>query len=1353
MLYFIYVCLQDNKPIRNYFIILLAIILNGAYLFADDQNRQYLLQGIPLIENFQEEDYGSESVNYDITCSGNNLVYVLNPRGILEFDGLHWRMIQSYLATPKDQIHYSRNKLFYIKSQSIGFLYPDSNGTFKDSVLVRGKNLNGAFALNKINDNKQKVFFVSKECIYVWSEGDSLQKITVGNNLCASTIFNGKLLVNDYPNGLFLLENNQLKPYFTDAVLQKSRIYNISAPDSTRLLLNIIHNGIYELDNNELKLINNSVEYFGNLAPINDNYLLYSTLMNGMVKFNTSGRITGLINYSVGLTDNNISNICQSPDQNTWVCTKNGISHLATGFPLSVYNKSSGLQSHIENIVMHKGSVWVCTKNGLFRIKDISKENTRITQDRYELVDEVKGINALCYKVYSINNYLLLSTITGIYIIDGLEAIPLRDYHFKQKPTITSFHFIKTISGYAYYKYENNKIRRTGHQQWMFKDLVFGKDKIWYLDSNLVVRLSVYKEKFEAKPFDLPRNLSHTKSYYLFSDSSTVYLASRGHVDKYLNDQNIWIKDTALSSILDNNEMIVNCYYTNGEKEMILSISNVSDYSDYKTAMYTKKDGWYFLSVNLSAYLGNPRINTVFIQSDSLWWIGTKDELYAFNPKLTGNPDSTRRAAVRRIDYKSQHQTLWLGYGIDNEITFPFSRDELSFTFFSNTFNNRNLVQYSYWLEGYQKKWSDFQTSNQVNYTNLSEGDYTLHLRAKFTDGYISDATYLNFSITPPWYRSVLAYISYLFVFLLSGYLLIKWRLRYIEQDRRKLEKEVHLRTLQLNQTNEELLHKTHELEEMDKVKSNFFANISHELRTPLTLILGPLNNLIGKEKDKEKLNEFRVMLRNSMALKQHIEQFLELSKIESGNLNLDLETIELNSFIKRIISAFESLADVKSITLGFSEFQSKIYSSVDQKNMEIVLNNLLSNAIKFTPSGGKVSIGLTGTDTGVQINVSDTGIGIDQQHLPFIFKRFYQADTTTSKKYEGTGIGLALSKEIVELHKGTISVESSPGKGSVFSVCLPVIKDPDYTQDKSEDPVSTGLKETEVSPINISQNYYDSIEPEEPEYTNGKDLSEAAKETVDSNKPEKIQELPVVLVVEDNPDMQNYLKGLLEKQFTVHLADNGEEGLLKTRVLNPHLIVSDVMMPVKDGFSMVDDIRKDKDVCHIPIIMLTALADEKSKLSGLRKGIEEYLSKPFSEDELLIRINNIIRRRSEVKEKVTKKLVLEPQELELTSLDEQFLLKAGEIIEQNLTNSEFDIQQMSDILGISRRHLHRKLKLLTDMSPSEFVRSYRLKKAARLIQSKADSISQVAYAVGFDDLSYFTKCFKAQFGKTPSEF
>ncbi len=1260
-------------------------------------------------------------MNYDITCADNNLVYILNPRGILEFDGLEWRMIHSYKSAPKDQIHFFQNKLFYIKSNCIGFLYPNSKGNFKDSILVKGESLNNAFALNKIHDNGNNVFLVTKENIYKWSPNDSLQKINAINNLCASTIFKGKLLVNDYPNGLFVLENNQLNPYFTNPVIQKSRIYNIHAIDSSSLTLNIIHNGVYELKNKELKLINNSIAYFGNAVNIKGKYLLYSTLMNGMVKFNSSNRINGLINYSVGLPDNNIVNICKSPDNNTWVCTKNGISHLATGFPLTVYNKNSGLQAHIENIVMHQGAFWICTKNGLFRIKDISEENTSITQDHYELVDEVKGINALCYKVYSINNYLLLSTITGIYIIDDLKAIPLRDYHFKQKPTKTTYHFIKTISGNAFYKYENNSISRAGHQQWMFKDLVFGKDKIWYIDSNQVIRLKREQGKFESTSFELPQDQVHKNSYYLFSDSTTIYLSSKGHVEKYINSQNKWVTDTALTSLLDTNQIIVNCYYANSNKEMILSISNVNNYRDYTTALYTKKGDTYIPSVNISAYLGNKRINTVYIQSDNLWWIGTKDELFAFNPNWIKQTDSLRIAEVRKIDNKAQNQTLWLGYGTNKEISFPFSRDELSFRFFTNTFKNRDLIQYSYWLEGYQKKWSEFQASNQVNYTNLSEGDYTLHLKARFIDGFISEESTYHFTISPPWYRSILAYICYGLLFILSGYLLFKWRLKYIEQDRKKLEQEVNLRTLQLNKTNEELLQKTQELEEMDKVKSNFFANISHELRTPLTLILGPLNNLISKEKNKEKLKEFQVMQRNSVALKQHIEQFLELSKIESGSISLNTETTDLTAFTKRIIAAFESLADLKQITLTFQEPEGKVYSIIDHKNMEIVLNNLLSNAIKFTPDKGSITIKLTTIDTQAEITVKDSGIGIDKQHLPYIFKRFYQADTSSSKKYEGTGIGLALSKEIVALHQGEIYAESNLGTGSTFTVRIPLSSNDVPTP---EEPVLI-----ETNNLIVSKDYYDTEEPGET------------------------KELPIVLVVEDNPDMQNYLKSLLHNQFNVYLASNGEEGLLKTRKLNPHLIVSDVMMPVKDGFSMVDDIRKDKEISHIPIIMLTARADEKSKLTGLRKGIEEYLSKPFSEDELLVRINNIIKRRTAVKEKVTKKLVLEPQELELTSLDEQFLLKAGELIEQNLTNSDFDIQQLSDSMGISRRHLHRKLKLLTDMSPSEFVRSYRLKKAAQLLQKKADSVSQVAYSVGFDDLSYFTKCFKAQFGKTPSNY
>lgn len=855
----------------------------------------------------------------------------------------------------------------------------------------------------------------------------------------------------------------------------------------------------------------------------------------------------------------------------------------------------------------------------------------------------------------------------------------------------------------------------------MFKDLIFGKQKAWYADSNTFTEIRIKKDSFIKQSFNLPKDFELADPHYFFSDSNTIYLATQGKVQKFVESEKHWMIDSSFSSILGKDKMIAKCYFASANQRLLLSIADLNNYQDYTTCFFRKNKSLWEIETNLSAFLGNIRINDIFLQSENLWWIGTRDELYAFNPELAKINDTNRIVSIRKIENKATHTTIWLGYNTEKTKTFHFSKEALSFQFSTNRFINRQKIKYSYLLEGYQENWSEYASTNQVDFTNLHEGEYSLHVKARFMDGYTTEPVSYSFKISPPWHRTILAYLIYLSLIVFIGYIIFRWRLYYVQQDRKRLEKKVQIRTKQLNASNDELIQKTHELEEMDRVKSNFFANISHELRTPLTLILGPLNNLIGKEKNLDKLGEYEVMKRNSLALKQHIEQFLELSKIEAGNLKLVKELTDFISFSRRILAAFESLAKIKNIQLLIEAPETNLYASIDQKNMEIVLNNLLSNAIKFTPEGGKVTLSLNKSEFAVTIKVQDTGIGIDKQNQPFIFKRFYQADNSISKKYEGTGIGLALSKEIVELHQGTIGVKSEQGKGSIFTIELPVSDDSVHQPELKEE-----------------------IEPSYP-------ISLPAYFTPD--KHESTENAPQVLIVEDNLDMQNYLKNLLNIQFEVHVASNGEEGLNKAREIAPHLIVSDVMMPIKDGFTMVDEIRAIKEISHIPIILLTARADEESKLLGLRKGVEEYLSKPFSKEELLIRINNLIKRRAHAKEVVSKKLVLEPQELDITSLDEQFLLKAGEIIEQNLSNSDFDIQQLSDNMALSRRHLYRKIKLLTDMSPSEFVRSYRLKKAAQLLQQKAENVSQIAYSVGFDDLSYFTKCFKAQFGKTPKEF
>ncbi|MBL1214727.1 MAG: response regulator [Ignavibacteriae bacterium] len=512
-------------------------------------------------------------------------------------------------------------------------------------------------------------------------------------------------------------------------------------------------------------------------------------------------------------------------------------------------------------------------------------------------------------------------------------------------------------------------------------------------------------------------------------------------------------------------------------------------------------------------------------------------------------------------------------------------------------------------------------------------------------------------------------------------------------------------------------------LKEVNELKSRFFANISHEFRTPLTLILGPVTTLL--ETAPQFNSELNLIQRNAIRLKQLINQLLDLSKLEAGKLNLQISETEIISHTKLLCSSFESIAKTKNISFNVNSNIEEQLVWVDRDKFDKIIFNLLNNGFKFTDNGGSISLQINKSHTNLNIIVKDSGVGINAKQLLNIFDRFYQADSGSSRKFGGSGIGLALVKELVDLHCGSITVESEPSKGSIFRISLPMDK-------------SKLINAVELDEYSGYQSEKLNLVPEQ--------LS-----------PEKqkihFKDQPLILITEDNLDVQTFLNSILRADYKLIFASNGKDGYKKVREQMPDLIISDVMMPVMDGIEFCNKLKNDIQTCHLPIIMLTAKASEESKLRGLRTGADSYLTKPFNADELKIRINNIFEKRKKLWEHFRKDVLIEPSNLTTTSMDEEFLARAIKVVNDNIDRFDFDTKKFAESLLISRAHLNRKIKGLTNLTPGEFIRSIKLKTAYQILSRKSATVTETAYQVGFNNLSYFTKCFKREFGTNPSEF
>ncbi|MFD1257699.1 ATP-binding protein [Mucilaginibacter terrae] len=535
-------------------------------------------------------------------------------------------------------------------------------------------------------------------------------------------------------------------------------------------------------------------------------------------------------------------------------------------------------------------------------------------------------------------------------------------------------------------------------------------------------------------------------------------------------------------------------------------------------------------------------------------------------------------------------------------------------------------------------------------------------------------------------------------------------KLELITHQAEKLEKTVIDRTAQVQR-------QADQLQELDQIKSRFFINLTHEFRTPLTLILGPAKQILAKSKNPEILAHTGTIERNADKLLQLINQLLDLSKLEAGKMELKNTSAELVSMIRRNILLFQSLAEQKDIKLTFTSGLETLWLSIDQTKLESILYNLLSNAIKFTEPGGYIAVELNIKGDHFDLLITDTGIGIPEHQIPYIFDRFYQVDASDTRTQEGSGIGLAITKELTELMGGELFINSIAGQGTEIQVHLPI----------KEASATNKVLPSSQTAVTISR-------------------SETMANTV------KDSDLPLVLVIEDNDELRHFIGSVIAANYNVIDAPNGEEGLALGLARIPDLVITDLMMPVMNGYEVCAGLKANEKTSHIPVVILTAKADTDSRIAGLETKADAYLSKPFDQRELLASIANLISLRRKLQEKYNKGNIWLTEQNAMPSMEQIFLDKIRQAVEQNLDDELYSVDQLGDDIGLSRTQLHRKLKGLTGQGPGELIRVVRLQKAYQLLKNKTGTIAEVAYMVGFGNPNSFSTSFSKYFGFAPSE-
>ncbi|MBX2915082.1 MAG: response regulator [Cyclobacteriaceae bacterium] len=1035
------------------------------------------------------------------------------------------------------------------------------------------------------------------------------------------------------------------------------------------------------------------------------------------------------------LANNAIWQIFEDRSGVIWLVTSNGLSRVNKHPNLYSFHEVS---STIENQtvgnqvkaihISKSGITWLATLHGVLRIEEGS---TTIFDTQAQ-----PPHNLLLNNVYALAedslNRIWIGTAGGINIWDEPNK---KMYAFTATPDnglVTNYiaRFITDSDGTMWVStYQGGLFKVTGdftnpnnihfqvvNREFGSEKIVAGKNSLWFVLNNELHRVNIKTNQEERISLNIntPNNSDILCLFVTFDQSvlvgtqngfirynthqnkSTFHPVEAGH-DIYITNL---IEDEG-GNIWGTTNQFIFKFTDNGGIEMFPLEKDLPLKSFYHGCATHTNNGLIFFGGDNGF---------VSVDTRSIYTPSYKPKVYItsleINNKLVNHGDTIDQQVLLPIDISHTYH-----------LSLDYAHRSLTFGFAALHYWQPETNVYAYKLDGFDDDWIYVSgTKNFAVYSNLSPGNYIFQVRGTNNYGQWSEQqASIQIQVKPPIFLRP-AFIA-LYALLVVGGIALAMRMYAI---RLKLKNELAITKLEKNHT-----------EELALAKQNFFTNISHELRTPISLILPPIHQILKEGKlDTESRSLITLAERNSQRLLRLINQILDFRKLESNTLHLKVSRTNLVSFTHEIHNLFTDKANRKKISFTFMSIEPELPVWIDVEKIETVLFNLLSNAFKFTPRGGSISVSIQKESDSAKspsgaalIKISDTGIGLSDVEKIKIFEPFYQSKETQQMEM-GTGIGLALALEYIKLHTGHIQVDSIQGSGTTFTVHLPLGKSHypvDYIHDEQElELVAT--KET----FNQTPNYY--------------------RLDLHSTKP-------LLLIIDDNTDMIDLIRISLAHKYNFITAENGEEGLQKVISFLPELVISDVMMPVMDGLTFCKKIKENARTSHIAIILITARGLTAQKIEGIRTGADAYITKPFELEYLEANIDHLLARKKELVSYLKNTLRIEPPPADKENEDELFVKKVMNVIEANISDPGFGVEQLSEEIGMSASYLYRKLKSLTQISTNDLIRKYRLKKASILLRNKGGNVTEIMYEVGFANLSYFSKCFKAEYGVNPKDF
>ncbi|TVR15087.1 MAG: hybrid sensor histidine kinase/response regulator [Balneolaceae bacterium] len=1331
-----------SRNIISFFILLVCVPVSVLFAQIHPEAGRFYFQQFP------PEVHGAHNQSWALLEDENGIMYIGNGNGLIEYDGVEWSLIEVAGGQVALSLEFGANNRIFVGSvNDFGEIKTDSLGrpayvSFTEKVAEENREFEDVWETVVTSDG---AFFRTRSAIFHLDRDDSLHTFIPEERFERIHTVEDEVYSVDLNVGLKRF-NGSIFEFVPGGELFESRAiwFMNRQPDGSIFIAT--RDGTFSYDGDTFTLIELEITSvleemtIYNATEVPGTGYAYATTRGGVFLTDYDGNILRQFDDQMKLPTNQTTNILADRLNNLWVTTTNGLARIEIASPVTYFDRSLGLATVVEGIARHEGTLFTAQSSAISYLQPGENGNPA----RMVSIPVTTNNNR---RLLHTEHGLLLSTSSGLLVVEktgttivvpDLESatISRSDYD----PDIILIGHLDGVAMVTYLDGAWTKIMDVeGVSEQAFSVVQDSDGIIWIgTDFQGLVRADISGDEPIVHRFN---------SQDYFNSGSSVNVGSAYGKALILTGTGIYRPSEPWSP---ENPFTPSPSEVDTDTEGLKGFSRLTKIDENKYWVSSNQGNGYITSLENqpdSIYAGAlarvPSIGTQFIypEENGIVWIASADGLARFDSNIAYPEGIEFNALVREV---SNSETLIFG----GNRGLPFISEPLSyqnnalrFRFGSNFYDDVGSTMYQVRLLGFDSDWSGWSSETFRDYTNLPHGNFVMQVRAMNTYGHISNIGEYSFTILPPWWHTWWAYSIYFL--LIAGFLygVDRYRLRNLRKREAYLEDVVNKRTEELREEKKITEAQAEKLKQLDAEKSRFFANISHEFRTPLTLTIAPLENL-----QKEKYGvlteagkaQVDMATRNAKRLMRLVAQLLDLARFEANLFKLKPETAELNQYLRYLTSRFVGAAERYNIRFDVNIPGDTIAASFDPEQFEKVISNLLSNAFKFTPDGGTITFTLARGEGNAVITVKDTGQGISPEHLPRLFDRFYQAEK--SEMQPGTGIGLALVKEITEQHSGIISVESKPGEGAIFTVMIPLAEaETGNLSELTLDDSDAGLEEFLI--------------PDKP--TPLEDEEMMLEDEDDDRK--------TLLVVDDNMDIRSYLRDHFSEDYRVIEAASGNRALEKIQKSPPDIIISDIMMPDGDGFSLLKDLRANPETDFLPIILLTARAEAEDKLEGLGIGADDYLTKPFSMEEVTIRVHNLIERQKRLQKHYehqgghvaegSGKKRIHPDSVDAESANEIYLEQVRQIIQENMHDENFSVEDLADKMFQSRTHLFRRLKELTGETPSALIKRMRLERGADLLKQNMGTVSEIAYSTGFKSVAQFSRSFRDQFSQTPTEY